>query len=253
MAQWSGIPAYLQIATEYRNRILDGNLPGGSKLPSESDLMREFSVSRIVVRRAIEILRNEGLIISHPGKGSYVKSVRRISRDTSRRYSRTRALSTSPFKSDAAQSGQQGGWDYESKRTIATNVIAARLAIEPNAPVMLTNYRYRANGEPIQLSHSYEPLVLTKGTPVEFPEEGAAVGVIARMDLIGIRVTHIVEKVTARAARPIESEQLNLGAQGAYVLLIERTHYADALPVETCDIIFPGDRYELSYTIPVVD
>src|SRR5262249_55989009 len=157
----------------------------------------------------------------------------------------------SPFKSDASQSGQQGGWDYSSKRTEASEAIAARLAIEPGKGVMRTSYLYHANGEPIQLSESYEPLALTGDSPVEFPEDGAAVGVIARFDSIGIRATHVIEKVTARAARPIEAERLNLGAQGTYVLVIDRTHYAETMPIETCDIIFPGDRYELSYRIPV--
>ena len=244
---------YLRIADEYRSKILNGTLPGDSKLPSESELMVEYGVSRIVARRALDILRHEGLVVSYPGKGSYVKSVRRIVRDTANRYSRHRAGSTSPFKSDTAQSGQQGGWDYDSKRLKANDAIAARLAIEPGDAVMMTTYLYRANGEPVQLSTSYEPLAITGGTPVEFPEDGAAVGVIARMDSIGVPVTNVVEKVTARAARPNESERLKLSAQGSYVLVIDRTHYASARPVETCDIVFPGDRYELTYTIPVDD
>jgi len=35
--------------------------------------------------------------------------------------------------------------------------------------------------------------------------------------------------------------------------MIDRTHYVEDRPVETCDIIFPGDRYELTYTIPIPD
>jgi DNA-binding GntR family transcriptional regulator len=244
---------YIQIATDYRAKILDGTLPGDAKLPSESGLMTEYGVSRIVARRALDVLRNEGLIVSHPGKGSYVKNVRRIVRDSSTRYSRRRAASTSPFKSDATQSGQQGGWDYNSKRVKADAETAIRLAIEPGDPVMMTTYLYRANGEPVQLSTSYEPLAITGGTSVEFPEDGAAVGVIARMDAIDVHITQVIEKVTARAARPNEIEQLKLTAHGTYVLVIERTHFALSQPVETSEIVFPGDRYELTYRVPVDD
>ncbi len=55
----------------------------------------------------------------------------------------------------------------------------------------------------------------------------------------------------SRAARPDEAELLELPAHGTYFLVIERTHYVGAQPVATCDITFPGDRYELTYSTPV--
>jgi len=246
-----GEPLYQQIAGDYRAKILDGVLAPGEKLPSETELMAEYDVSRVVARRAIDVLRNEGLIVSHSGKGSFVKEVRRIVRDSSTRYSRHKAASTSPFKSDATKSGQQGGWEHSSSRTAASVAVARRLDVAPDAPVMQTTYRFFAEGEPIQISTSWEPLEITAGTPIEFPEESPTVGVVARMDLIGWHVNEVVEKVHARAARPEEAERLNLPAHTAYVLVIERTHLVDGKPVETCDIVFPGDRYELTYRLPV--
>ncbi len=116
---------------------------------------------------------------------------------------------------------------------------------------MKTTYRYFAGKQPIQLSTSWEPLSIIRGTPVEYPEDGPLVGVIPRMDSIGQRISEVVEKVTARAAVPDETERLQLRADSAYVIAIERTYFAGEKPVETCDIIFPGDRYELTYRIPV--
>jgi DNA-binding GntR family transcriptional regulator len=106
-------------------------------------------------------------------------------------------------------------------------------------------------GEPIQLSTSWEPLEITAGSAVARPEEGPIIGVVARMDSIGMHVSHVLERVTARAALPPEVQALELSPQGSYILLIQRTHYAGERPVETCDIVFPGDRYELTYRIPV--
>src|SRR2546429_677280 len=93
-------------------------------------------------------------------------------------------------------------------------------------------------------------VVRHEGLAVARPGAGRVDGVIARMDAIGQRIDHVLERVTARAARPYEIERLNLPQRGAYVLVIERTHYAGERAVETCDITFPGDRYELTYTIP---
>ena len=251
MTQWSGIPLYLTIARVYRERIVQGELAPGDKLPSETQLMEEFEVSRVVARRAVDVLRTEGLVISHPGKGSFVKKVQKITRDASSRYSRQKSDQTSPFKRDAAKAGQKADWEHTSTRERASEVVARRLGIEKDDPVMRTSYRFFSGRQPIQVSNSWEPLALTEGTPVELPEDGAATGVVARMDLIGQHVDSVTEKVTARAALPEEALRLELPAHSAYVLVIERTHYVGEKPVETCDIVFPGDRYELTYRLPV--
>jgi DNA-binding GntR family transcriptional regulator len=117
---------------------------------------------------------------------------------------------------------------------------------------MRTNYRFFADDDPVMLSTSYEPLTLTRGTPIEQPEASPTTGVVARMDLIGQRITHVTEEVTARAPRPYESEALIMAA-GVPVLAIERTYYVRDKPVETAGIIIPADRYSLHYRIPIPD
>ncbi|MFT7834566.1 GntR family transcriptional regulator [Saccharothrix sp. BKS2] len=252
MAHWTGTPAYTQIANDYRTKIIDGTLPAGAKLPSESELMSQYGVSRIVARQAVGVLRNEGLVDSHGGKGSFVRPRQRVERLARDRYRRRKP--TGEFADDARRAGASADIEAGSTRTTATDDIAARLKIVPNAPVMRTGYRFLANGRPIQLSTSYEPLALTGGTDVERPEEGplAGLGVITRMDGIGIRVTEVVESVATRVPLPREVEALDIPL-GVHVLTIERTFLADDLPVETCDIVVPGDRYGLTYRIPVVD
>ena len=249
MVEFSGRPAYLQIADDLRERILSGQLGAGDKLPSESDLMRDYDMSRTVAKMAINVLRSEGLITSHPGKGSFVRTARELRRLGSERYQR-RTSASPPFASDARAAGQTARWEHHSREERASSVIAERLAIEPGDPVMVTDYRFFANDEPTQLSISYEPLTLTRGTPVELPEDGAAVGVITRMDTIGHHVTEVRERVTTRAPRPHETEALAIPA-GVPILVIARTHYADSTPVETADIIVPGDRYEVSWRTSV--
>ncbi len=52
--------------------IVDGSLAVGSKLPTEHDLSTRFEVSRPVLRQALKQLREDGLIVSRQGSGSYV-------------------------------------------------------------------------------------------------------------------------------------------------------------------------------------
>src|ERR671916_2886799 len=53
-------------------RIVAGEFPVNARLPSETDLARRFGASRPVVREALARLRDDGLIVSRQGSGSYV-------------------------------------------------------------------------------------------------------------------------------------------------------------------------------------
>lgn len=64
-----------RVVTGLKDQILAGGLPPGAKLPSESRLIDEFSVSRTVVREAVTLLRAEGLVETFQGRGSYVLAV----------------------------------------------------------------------------------------------------------------------------------------------------------------------------------
>lgn len=66
---------YRQVATAIRDGIAAGEYPAGSPLPSESQLIERYQVSRPTVRNAIAALRAEGLIEVIHGKGSFVRSV----------------------------------------------------------------------------------------------------------------------------------------------------------------------------------
>ncbi|MGV9801049.1 FadR/GntR family transcriptional regulator [Mycobacterium sp. NPDC003449] len=58
-----------------KDKIFAGDLPPGHKLPSESELIEEFGVSRTVVREAVTRLRAEGLVETFQGRGSFVLAV----------------------------------------------------------------------------------------------------------------------------------------------------------------------------------
>lgn len=64
-------PRYQQIADALRTRVLAGEFAAGRLLPSESGLGAEYDASRVTVRRALEQLRDEGLIASRQGLGWY--------------------------------------------------------------------------------------------------------------------------------------------------------------------------------------
>jgi GntR family transcriptional regulator len=242
-------PAYLRIVAEMRSQIRAGDLAPGDKLPTEAQLRQRYGVSTTVVKWALSILKGEGLIEGRRGSGNYVRQIRRITRNSHGHDMRTAGGSL--FARDVRDSGQEPSWEHESRHDVADATVAARLHIEPGTPVMRTAYRYLADGSPTRLATSWEPLDLTRGTAAEWPEDGAAVGVVARFDEIGIRIDEFTERVTARAAHGDEIDRLGLPTRGSFVLVVERTYYAEGRPAETADIVFPGDRYDLLYRIPI--
>lgn len=249
MASQHGKSAYERVAADLRAQIMDGELQAEDPIPSEAKLMTYYGVSRIVVRMAVDLLQNEGLVTKQQGRGTFVRAQtppgKRIAGDLYGARPKS-----SPVEAAAARAGQQAKWRYGTQHTTATKAVADRLAIEPGASVVRTDYTFLADGEPIKLSTSYEPLELTGGTPIEHPEGSPVTGVVPRFDSIGLHITHVIEDVVARAARPHESEQLKTAA-GVPVFVITRTYFVDERPVETCDIVVAADRYALSYTIPL--
>ncbi len=62
----------MAIARELRAKVAGGELVAGSVLPSEAELAGSYGVSRVTVRKALEVLRGEGLIDARQGFGWFV-------------------------------------------------------------------------------------------------------------------------------------------------------------------------------------
>jgi GntR family transcriptional regulator len=67
------VPRYRQIADIIRKRIESGELQPERPIPSESAIMQEFGVARATARHAVELLREQGLVVKVPGLGTYVR------------------------------------------------------------------------------------------------------------------------------------------------------------------------------------
>lgn len=65
-------PAWRQLAAILRARIEDGRYPAGRVIPSEKQLQGEFGIARGTIRKAIALLRSDGLVETVPGRGTYV-------------------------------------------------------------------------------------------------------------------------------------------------------------------------------------
>lgn len=63
---------YVRVANHIAARIAAGELLPGARLPAERDLAAEYGVAYLTVRRAAQVLRDRGLIVTVMGRGTYV-------------------------------------------------------------------------------------------------------------------------------------------------------------------------------------
>ncbi|MEU6401420.1 GntR family transcriptional regulator [Streptomyces sp. NPDC046985] len=243
-------PAYLRVAGDLRKKIVDGQLPPHTRLPSQARIREEYGVSDTVALEARKVLMAEGLVEGRSGSGTYVRE-RPVPRRVARSGYRP-TLGATPFRQEQADAEARGTWESSSAQTAASGAIAERLGIQPGERVMCTMYVFRDAGEAMMLSTSWEPLALTGRTPVMLPEEGplGGMGVVERMRAIDVIVDNVTEEVGARPGLAEELFTLG-GVPGHVVVVVQRTFYASGRPVETADVVIPADRFRVAYHLPV--
>lgn len=64
---------YMEIYKELKDEILEGKIEAGERLPSDSELIERFGVSRITLKKSMELLNKDGLIVRRPGVGTIVR------------------------------------------------------------------------------------------------------------------------------------------------------------------------------------
>lgn len=245
---------YVRIADELRRRIHSGEAPPGSRLPSRPEIMSQWGVSDAVAKQAIGVIIAEGLAVARPGAGTFVVERPPVQRLVRAWYGKR--TGGSPFRAAMAEQGHEGSWTYKSATAQAPAEVRARLGLdEPEGrrhDVLRTEYVYTADGRPVMLATSWEPLDLTRGTDVVVPEEGphAGRGVAERMLSIGVVVDRYRETVGGRHGTVEECDRLEI-PRGSVVLTIKRTYQAGGRVVETADLVLPADRFLLDYSGPM--
>lgn len=238
---------YEEVANSLREQIVTEELGWGERLPSQEDICERFGVSRIVVRRALDILEAEGLIDRVQGGGAFVRRYQPLVRDASKHY---RSNPGMPFAEEALAADRIPRYSHETRVEPAEEDIARRLDIPTGADVVRTDYVSYANDDPMMITRSFEPRSITGGTPIEQPEWGPLLGagLIERFSSIDLRPTAVIEELTSRMPRPSEQEELQI-KPGTPIILMKRFtvhEKGDGRTIlETADILLDSSHYML--------
>jgi GntR family transcriptional regulator len=242
----SPVPAYRQIADQLRAEINSGQLPPGTKLPSERQLGETYQVDRGVIRRALAMLQAWGLIVTQHGRGAFVRTrppLRRVARN---RLSTTQGRQWRGFYADLEDAGLTPQVTTEIRRQPVPDEIAERLQIAEGSEVVVRARRMGIEGQLLMLSTSYFPAeVVARAPQLEHADTGSG-GMFTLLENAGYELRQ-QEAVSARMPLPEEASALQLGP-GTPIIRILRTIYDQHdQPLEVCDMLLAADRHELIY------
>ncbi len=243
--QHSDRAVYQQIADVLRDRIRAGAYPAGSKLPSESDLLEEFEVTRQTVRRGLAVLQQEGLTEASRGKGVFVRETPPVVAVRNSRFSRTaRESGKGALAAEAEALGLE--WRSEELSTEAVTASPAVNAALGETQAVVKRRRMWVGGVPTQLADSYVPKSIDD---VIGWSSGATApgGIYGLLEQHGHMITRFREELMVRHATPEESVALELPPAAPVVVLVRLAMQADGRVVEFFDSVAAGDRHRYVY------
>lgn len=248
---------YLRVAEQLRAAIVEGRLAPGESLPSEHELAQRHGVTRTTVRKAIALLRSDGLVFSEQGRATFVRPRPRVRLLSSGPNYRTRRDSgMSNFNAEVVAHGQRPEQRLLEVSTVeAPDEISARLELADDDNLVVVRRRlFLIGDEPVQLCDGYYPRALVEGTPIQ-QEHKIYGGIHAVLDdpagLIKRTITRFVEDLEVRVPTPYEMELLGI-PPGVPVARILRTALDEQQePIEVLDSVVPCDRHVFRYVIDV--
>jgi GntR family transcriptional regulator len=243
-------PLYRQVADDLRGQIRRQELMAGGQLPTEARLMDEYGVSRNTIRLALGLLRNEGLVITGQGRGSFVADVEsgeahggmRIERHVNRHSLDSQII-------EFGEPGDADRIDVTATTRVAPPVIAEALRIAADARVLERRRVLYRDAQPTQTADTYLPEDLADDD-VRRPSP-LVDGVAAVLERAGRRIVGHADEVTVRMPSPGEAQQLQI-ATGVPVMVLVRTAFdATESPVCATVVLLPGDRHMLRYHVAI--
>ncbi len=228
------LPIYLQIAKELRQNIQESVFKVGDRLPTEYELSERFGVNRHTLRRAVEVLRQEGIVDVERGRGTFVVSAP-ITFPIGKRVRFNEAL-----KSQSLNPTFQVLRVAELEADVG---MAKAMALEPGDSVVLMERLSFIEEVPISLSSSHFPSHLFPGL-VEHCQTYSSISKMLRQEY---DCDHIRKstKLTARLPMPQEARLLRMPASNP-IMLSESINVNQAGQVIEYGVTrFRGDRMEL--------
>lgn len=235
MQHFNQPPRYRQLADLLRQRISNGQLNAGDRLPSESELCDEHGVSRGTVVRAIAELVSQGLVSRRQGSGSYV-ATRSLHRKAGQLLSFSETVRLDGHKT------RQRLLDYRPAKPAE----ARQFTI--NEPAMTMRRLRYVDDTPCAIHASCIPISVCNRLAMLHPDAdgGPAApdfSLYEQFAQAGLVVHEARERVTARLASSHECDLLEIDTPGAVIVVMRLSYAENAELLEAVEAVYRADYY----------
>jgi GntR family transcriptional regulator len=244
-------PLWEDVADGLRASLASGKYGPDDTLPSEALLAKQYDVSRDTVRRALNRLTQQGLLL--PGRGRLGRKVR-VSRkltyyavlsESQARIEARRPAGVDAWVADVHEQGRKAGQSISVGVEGASPEVADRLKIPAGELVVVRRRLRTIDGEPHNLNDTHYLRSVAEGTPIMDPAD-VTQGTIALMRDMGYLQVRNRDDLETRMPTPAEAERLQI-PPGVPVFVQYRTGYTSDGPVKVTVTVWPGDRATLVY------
>ena len=233
----SPTPLYHQIFSLLRDKIYDGQYPGGSFIPGEQELSAHFNVSRITAKRALDELAVDGLVVREQGRGTRVCI---NTHSTSVRGS-VKGLVHS-LHANGRGSVQLLDFDYLP----CSEEVAAHLGLNAGDEVQRAIRIWHGEEGPFSHLTTFVPGRLGRSWT---GDDLMKRPLISLLENTGVTISRAEERITAVLADAVVAARLTVEA-GAPLLMITRTVFdTQGQAVEHLTALYPPARYQYSVSL----
>lgn len=228
------VALYFQIKEEVRRKILSNEWPEGSKIPSEKEMSKFFGVSRITVKKALDELQTEDLVVRKQGRGTFVKSCS-IGQELSKFYSFSEQLGRLGIKETVKL--------IQFQEMVPGLSIRNGLQLEPEERVFWVKRIRYMDQKAYTIENSYIPVKFVPELTGELIQNN---GLYKSLEMFQIFPQRAIETFSAVNISKEEAHDMDLRVNDAAISLIRIT-YSGASIVEYCVSVVRGDVFH--YTV----
>ncbi|HRE25923.1 MAG TPA: GntR family transcriptional regulator [Anaerolineales bacterium] len=218
---------------EIRTAIEQGLYRPGAQLPAESELVLMLGVSRTVVRDALRLLEDEGLITRRHGKGTFVRSGS-ILQNLNFNFGTTEMIRTANMTPGTAHAAAQ--------IAPATHDVATALNIPVDTPVVTIERIRTADQKPVVYSWDYIPHALIGDDEVDVFQSDREDGSLYHLlkSHYGLVIEYGVARVLPVSATPQVAQSLQVPDGSVLLCLLQTDYTAGDEPVlYSCEYHLP--------------
>jgi len=229
------VPLYYQVSSRLEKAIRDGVIPTGARLENEISISERLGLSRPTIRRAIQELVDQGLLVRRRGIGTQVVQGQV-----------TRQVELTSLYEDLVSAHHQPGTRVLAHEIVpATALVAEQLGLAEGTEVVFLRRQRSTDGTPVAVLENYLPPDFADITTAQLEQQGLYQVLRGR----GVAIRIAKQRIGARRAHGDEAELLDIEKTGPVLTMVRTAFDSGGRAVEFGNHCYRPDMYSFETTL----